>query len=83
MSNEILKTQKILSGDEKPIFVGFPNDEYLFQNFKKGFIINNFADNIHFNQSLEKRLRKSEPYAPKINVWTAQPVDSIKTMKHL
>jgi len=48
MSEEILKTQKILSGDEKPIFVGFPNDEYLFQKFKTGFILNHLADNIYF-----------------------------------
>lgn len=54
-----------------------------FENWKTGFIINNFADNIHFNQSIENRLRKSEPHAPKINVWTSQPVNSIKTMKHL
>lgn len=54
-----------------------------FKRFKEGFIINNFADNIHFNQSIEKRLRKSEKHAPKLNIWTSQPIESIKTMKHL
>lgn len=54
-----------------------------FEKFKEGFIINNFADNIHFNQSIENRLRKPESHAPKLNVWTSQPVETIKTMKHL
>lgn len=54
-----------------------------FENWKTGFIINNFADNIHFNQSIEKRLRKPEKHAPKLNVWTSQPIETIRTMKHL
>ena len=53
-----------------------------FQNWKKGFINQNFENNTNFDLSF-KLLRKPEPQTPKINVWTAQPVDSIKTMKHL
>jgi len=54
--------------------------EEKFQNFKIGFIINNFADNINFKVA---KFRKSEPHPPKLNVWTSQPIESIKTMKHL
>lgn len=82
-----------MSIEEKPIIISTPKgsyidrlmfeNEYLFQKFKTGFIINNFADNIHFNQKIEKRLRKIEPHAPKLNLWTSQPINSIKTMKHL
>ena len=58
-----------------------------FQNWKIGFIINNFADNIYFQPFIKtlviKYNRNPEPHAPKLNVWTSQPVDSIKTMKHL
>ena len=58
--------------------------EEKFKRFKEGFIINNFADNIYFNRIVNPaKVRKSEPYAPKLNVWTSQPIESIKTMKHL
>lgn len=53
-----------------------------FENFKTKFIVNNFADNTNFDIKY-KVLRKPEPHTPKINAWTSQPIDSIKTMKHL
>jgi len=60
------------------------NIEEKFKRFKEGFIINNFADNIYFNRIVNPvKVLKPEPHAPKLNVWTTQPVDSIKTMKHL
>ena len=54
--------------------------EEKFKRFKAGFIVNNFAGNINFKVA---KTRKPKPHAPKLNVWTSQPVETIKTMKHL
>jgi hypothetical protein len=51
-----------------------------FENWKQSFIIANFADNDNFKISIS---RKSEPFAPELNVWTSQPKNAIKTQKHL
>ena len=79
-----------MSIEEKPIIISTPKgsyidrlmfeNEHLFQKFKTGFIINNFADNINFKVA---KTRIPEPHAPKLNLWTSQPINSIKTMKHL
>ena len=55
-----------------------------FENWKESFIVNNFADNIYFNQIANPaKVRKSEPFAPELDVWTSQPKNTIKTQKHL
>lgn len=53
-----------------------------FEKWKNGFINQNFENNRNFDISF-KLLRKPEPHAPKLNIWTSRPVNSIKTMKHL
>jgi hypothetical protein len=58
--------------------------EEQFEKFKVGFIINNFADNIYFNTIANPAIKRiEEPYAPELNIWTAQPINAIKTQNHL
>ena len=60
--------------------------EEKFQNFKEGFINANFQNNIYFQpflKSMQEKYVTKNPRPPKLNVWTSQPVNSIKTMKHL
>lgn len=56
--------------------------EQQFENFKNNFIINSFADNIYFNQHW-KIISTPEPHAPKLDIWTAQPKEAIKSQNHL
>lgn len=53
-----------------------------FQKWKDSFIIHNFANNIYFT-AMSMQYREDQPYPPELNIWTAQPIESLKTMKHL
>lgn len=58
--------------------------EETFKQFKEGFTINYFADNIYFNRIVNPaKVRIPEPHTPKLNIWTAQPKDALKTQNHL
>lgn len=60
------------------------NIEQQFEKFKTGFIINNFGDNIYFNTIANPvKVQISEPYQPELDIWTAQPINAIKTQNHL
>jgi hypothetical protein len=53
-----------------------------FEKWKQNFILNHLSDNIYFCGFVPN---KSEPdqRMPKLNIWTSQPIDTLKTMKHL
>jgi hypothetical protein len=50
----------------------------VFNNFKEAFIEAYFQDNIYFQQFLKDLIKVKNPSPPKLDIWTQQPITTIK-----